>query len=221
MAALTPPKHMSLPEVGIRSAFSLAGVALIGLGAAIMLVGGVGVDPFTAINTGISDRLGWSLGNWQLLANGLLMIAVVIWGRGYIGVGTVINMVLTGYFITWFTRLLEPALPTDAGLLGQVVFFVVGILIFDFGASAYMSAGVGTAPYDAIAPMIVDKTGWRYRWVRLVQDVVVVLSAWLIGGAVGAGTLMTAFFNGPLIDFFNTKVNLPLVRRFCGRSARD
>ncbi|MBE8528510.1 hypothetical protein ILP97_65560, partial [Amycolatopsis sp. H6(2020)] len=58
-------------EIALRSAYSLVGVAIIGLGAAVMLVGGVGVDPFTALNTGISDLIGWSLGTWQLVANAI------------------------------------------------------------------------------------------------------------------------------------------------------
>ncbi len=203
-------------EIALRSAYSLVGVAIIGLGAAVMLVGGVGVDPFTALNTGISDLIGWSLGTWQLVANAILLVFVLIWGRQFIGTGTVINMVLTGYFITWFSELLTPVIPADPGLLGMAVLFLIGIAIFDFGASAYMSAGVGTAPYDAIAPMIVDKSRFSYRWVRTIQDIITVTAAWLCHGPVGVGTFATAFFNGPLIEAFSQKVNSVLVGRLVG-----
>ena len=84
---------------------------------------------------------------------------------------------------------------------------------FTAGASAYMTAGIGTAPYDAIAPIVVDRTGWRYRAVRVVQDLAFVGLAVAFGGPVGVGTVMTAFFAGPLIDFFTTRVNTPLLHR--------
>lgn len=197
MASMTHGKHLSAAEIALRSAYALVGVAVIGLGAAIMLDGGVGVDPFTALNTGISDLIGWSLGTWQLLANAILIVAVVIWGRGYIGVGTVINMVLTGYFITWFSALLDPVIPDDLGLGGKALFFLLGIAVFDFGASAYMSAGVGTAPYDAIAPMIVDKSRFSYRWVRTIQDIITVTAAWLCHGPVGGGHLRHGLLQRP------------------------
>lgn len=206
---------MSKPPVRIlliRSVYALVGVVLIGLGAAILKIGGVGVDPYTALNAGIADMLGWTLGGYQLLSNAVLFIPVLIWGRKYIGPGTVINMVLAGVFIDLFAGLLAPMAPSDHTPLSGAGFFIVGILVFGFGASAYMSAGVGTAPYDAIAPMIVDKTGWAYQRVRVPQDLVILILAILVHGPVGIGTLMTAFFNGPLIQFFSAHVHRPLVK---------
>lgn len=203
-------------HVGIRAVYALAGVVLIGLGAAILQLGGVGLDPYTAMNVGISDRIGWSLGAYQLVSNLVLFIPVLIWGRSYIGVGTIINMVLTGFFIELFAGLLEPLFPPEPTIPVMVVAFVVGILVFDFGASAYTSAGVGTAPYDAIAPMIVERTKHSYTGVRMRQDILVVAIALLLRGPVGIGTVMTAFFNGPLIGFFSRRVNEPVVARLTG-----
>ena len=125
-------------------------------------------------------------------------------------------MILTGYFIGWFADLLRPIVPDDLTMLGHAVFFVIGIIIFDFGASAYMSAGVGTSPYDAIAPIIVKRTGLAYRNVRAVQDILCVLGAWLLGGQVGIGTVTTAFFNGPLIEHYTEKYNKAIVRKLVG-----
>ncbi len=196
-----------------RSLYAFIGVVLIGLGAAVLKIGGVGVDPYTALNAGIAEKIGWTLGGYQLLSNAVLFVAVLIWGRKYIGPGTVINMVLAGVFIDLFAGLLAPLAPTDPTPLSGTGFFAVGILVFGFGASAYMSAGVGTAPYDALAPMIVDRTGWAYQRVRVPQDLIVLILAILVHGPVGIGTLMTAFFNGPLIQFFSAHVHRPLVDR--------
>lgn len=204
-------------ETWLRSGYALFGVMIIGLGAAILQTGGVGVDPYTALNTGVSSTIGWTLGTYQLVSNLVLFIPVLIWGRKYIGPGTVINMVLTGFFIDLFSFLLGPVIPDDPSLLLMTVFFAGGIGVFAFGASAYMSAGVGTAPYDAIAPMIVDKTGWNYTRVRVPQDVLTVVAAVLFKGQVGFGTVMTAFFNGPLIQFFTEKINKPAVERLVQR----
>lgn len=146
----------------VQALYSLAGCLLIGIGAAVLQVGGVGVDPYTALNVGISQRIGLSLGAYQFLSNLVLFVPVLIWGRKYIGVGTIINMTLVGAFIQLFAGLLDPHVPDQLGAGATALFFVVGILVFDFGASAYMSANVGTAPYDALAPMIVDRTKWSY-----------------------------------------------------------
>ncbi|RAG62256.1 hypothetical protein DN550_33710, partial [Burkholderia multivorans] len=81
---------------------------------------------------------------------------------------------------------------------------------------------VGTAPYDAIAPIIFDRTGWKYQRVRVPQDLIVLVGAILVSGPVGVGTIMTAFFCGPLIAFFSSRVNEPLVARLTkGRALSD
>lgn len=92
-----------------------------------------------------------------------------------------------------------------------MVLFVVGILVFALGASLYLTAALGTSPYDALAPMIVDHTGAKYRVVRTVQDVFFLLLAVVFQGAIGVGTIVTAFFTGPLIEFFTQKVSTPLM----------
>ena len=206
-------------EFWVRGGYALFGVAVIGLGASILQVGGVGVDPYTALNIGVSDRLGWTLGSYQLLSNIVLFIPVLIWGRRYIGWGSAINMVLTGFFIDLFSAILELFVPDEPSLLVMTVFFVLGAVTFAFGASAYMTADLGTAPYDAIAPMIVDHTGWEYQKVRVPQDILVVASAVFFRGPVGFGTVITAFFNGPLIQFFTKRVNQPVLEKLSGSSA--
>lgn len=196
-----------------RAFWALVGVAVLGLGASVLRVAQVGVDPYTAANIGISNTIGLDLGTYQLISNAILLIPIVLFGRMYIGVGSVINMVMTGYFIQWFSDLLYPLVPSDPTRLVQAVMFLVGITLFAAGASMYMTAALGNSPYDAIAPIIVDHTRLPYRAVRVAQDLVFVALALAFHGQVGIGTVMTAFFAGPLIDFFTEKVNKPLMKK--------
>ncbi|GAB2656544.1 hypothetical protein GCM10027169_20230 [Gordonia jinhuaensis] len=149
--------------------WTCVGIVLIGLGSAVLRVGQVGVDPYTAANIGISNTIGISLGSYQLISNFVLFIPMILWGRQYIGVGTVINMVMVGYLVQWFFQLLDPISwdhPTGAE---KTLLFCCGILIFDYGCSLYMTSHLGNSPYDAVAPIIVDHTGAKYRVVRVIQ----------------------------------------------------
>lgn len=196
-----------------RSFWALVGVAVLGLGSAVLRVAQVGVDPYTAANIGISSTIGLDLGTYQLISNAVLVLPIVLFGRMYLGIGSVINMVMTGYFIQWFSTLLAPLVPSEPTRLVQTVLFLVGITLFAAGASMYMTAALGNSPYDAIAPIIVDHTGLPYRLVRVVQDLAFVGVALAFHGQIGIGTVMTAFFAGPLIDFFTEKVNKPLMKK--------
>ena len=75
----------------------VAGILLIGISVGLLRLAAFGVDPFSCMNMGISGFLGMSFGNWQLIANILLLIVVFFTARSFIGLGTVVNMVFVGY----------------------------------------------------------------------------------------------------------------------------
>ncbi|MFD2305616.1 YczE/YyaS/YitT family protein [Enterococcus termitis] len=197
----------------IRSLYALFGVAILAFGAATLRVGKVGLDPYTAANIGIGNSLGLSLGVYQLMINCAILVLVFIFGRKYIGIGTVINMVLTGFFIDFYTWIYTNFIPLRINHFTQLLLLTIGVIIFTFGASLYMSAKLGNAPYDAVAPIIVDRTRASYQLVRVSQDVFFVLLAFIFGGPVGIGTVINAFLTGPLIDFWNKKVSVPIVEK--------
>ncbi|MGM0217178.1 YczE/YyaS/YitT family protein [Enterococcus sp. AZ126] len=205
--------NRNIKEIAIRSLYALIGVAILAFGAATLRVGQVGLDPYTAANIGIGGVLGLSLGVYQLIINILILGLVFIFGRNYIGIGTVINMVLTGFFIDFYTWIYTTFFTIKINLLSQTVLLISGVVIFTFGASFYMSAKLGNAPYDAIAPIIVERTKAKYRVVRVIQDISFVILAVIFGGPVGIGTVINAFFTGPLIDFWNRKVSEPIIEK--------
>ena len=205
-------------ETWLRSRFELFGVAIIGFGASLLRVGGVGLDPYTAANIGTGERLGLSLGVYQLMINLVLLILIFFFGRRHIGIGTVINMVLTGFFIDFYTKIFELFAVSPEGWLQKGLFLVIGILFFTFGASFYMSAKVGSAPYDAIAPTIVDRTKANYRVVRVIQDVAFATLGWITGGPIGIGTFISAFLVGPLIKFWDDYASVPFIEKTIKKS---
>lgn len=205
-------------ETWLRSLFALIGVAIIGFGASLLRVGGVGLDPYTAANIGTGERLGLSLGVYQLMINLVLLILIFFFGRRHIGIGTVINMVLTGFFIDFYTKIFELFGVSPEEWLQKGLFLVIGILFFTFGASFYMSAKVGSAPYDALAPTIVDHTKANYRVVRVIQDVAFATLGWITGGPIGIGTFISAFLVGPLIKFWDDYVSVPFIEKTIKKS---
>lgn len=206
-------ESVKIKEILLRSLYALIGVAILAFGAATLRIGQVGLDPYTAANIGIGGVLGLSLGIYQLIINVVILGLVFIFGRKYIGIGTVINMVLTGFFIDFYTWIYTTFFTIKINLVSQSLLLIIGVIIFTFGASFYMSAKLGNAPYDAIAPIIVERTKAKYRVVRVIQDIFFVVLAFIFGGPVGIGTVINAFFTGPLIDFWNKKVSEPIIEK--------
>lgn len=189
-----------------KALMSLIGISLISFGAALSQTMNMGLDPFTAINTGASELLGFTLGNYQLFVNAAILAIILFFDRKIIGWGTIFNFVLVGYMIEFFISMLESFIdPTQFAFIVQLLITVVAILIFTFGVALYMDADLGVSPYDAIAPVITDRVSASYKTVRMIQDIVVVITAWILGGPVGVSTFITGFLAGPLIDFFSNR----------------
>ena len=189
-----------------KALMSLIGISLISFGTALSQTMNMGLDPFTAINTGASELLGFTLGNYQLFVNAAILAIILFFYRMIVGWGTIFNLVLVGYMIEFFISMLESFIdPTQFAFIVQLLITVVAILIFTFGVALYMDADLGVSPYDAIAPVITDRVSASYKTVRMIQDIIVVITAWILGGPVGVSTFITGFMAGPLIDFFSNR----------------
>lgn len=198
----------------VGSLVSLVGVLFLGFGAALSQSMNMGLDPFMALNQGAADALGFSFGNYQLVVNILVLIVIAFFNRSLFGWGTVYNMVLVGYITEFFNGWITSTFAVDQlSLIVRLLFTVVAIAIFALGVATYGDADMGVAPYDAITPVLVEKTGVKFRWARVAQDVVILIAAWFVGGPVGLSTVITGFFAGPLINFFSDNISQPLTTK--------
>lgn len=205
-------KNYSVSNLVWRTLMSFVGITILSLGKAFPRGGQVGLDPFTATNTGISGHLSLSLGVYQLFANAAIFIFILIMDRHKIGIGTLLNMVLVGFEVQWFIALYQQIFGTQVNVIVIVSDLLIGLILFTLGASMYMGADLGVAPYDAIAPILSDRLHTQYRTIRIAQDILFMIVAYFVGGPVGVGTVIVAFFTGPLITFWDNHVSLPMRR---------
>ncbi|AQS53226.1 hypothetical protein BW727_100833 [Jeotgalibaca dankookensis] len=198
----------------LGSLVSIIGITLISFGAALSESMNMGLDPFTAINRGASSLLGFSLGNFQLGVNLVILAIVFFMKKSLIGWGTIYNMVLVGYQVEFFNNLFGNFFTVEEmSLVIRIIITIVAIAVFAFGVAIYMDTELGVSPYDAITPLITDRTGWSYTPVRVAQDLIIVVGAYFLGGPVGIATIITGFFAGPLISFFSEKVSQPIIKK--------
>lgn len=196
----------------VGSLMSIIGITLISFGSALSQAMNMGLDPFTALNQGAADTLGFTLGNYQLVVNLIILAVILFLDRSILGWGTIFNMVLVGYQVEFFYGWMNGSFAVDEwSLMIRIGITIIAILIFALGVGIYGDTDMGVSPYDAIAPVIEDRVSLDYKWVRMIQDIVVVIGAWFLSGPIGISTLITGFFAGPLITFFSENVSQPLM----------
>ncbi|EEI25523.1 YczE/YyaS/YitT family protein [Lentilactobacillus hilgardii] len=202
-----PANINKFADVGLRTLMAFVGIAILSSGTTLLREGNVGLDPFTAMNTGLAAKINTGLGNAQLMVNLIIFILILILDRKKIGIGTILNMTLVGYEIQWLSSAYKMILPNSINIFTTVANLIVGLLLFTLGSSLYMGANLGVAPYDAIAPIASIRLHIKYRSARITQDVLFMATAFFIGGAVGFATIIVAFFTGPLITYWDTHVS--------------
>jgi uncharacterized protein len=128
--------------------------------------------------------------------------------RRKIGLGTVINIFLLGYVVQYSSWLFETWIPNPTlGL--KIIFLIIGIIIMCFGSSLYFTGDLGVSTYDAVALILSEKKVARFQFCRIGSDLICTIVGFFLGATVGIGTVITAFFMGPIIAFFNRKVAIP------------
>ena len=194
----------------------ILGILFIGLCVSFLRLSGFGVDPFSAMNLGISGFIGWSFGTWQLLMNAVILVIVFFQARHCIGAGTINNMIFVGYIAEFVCRLVQDVVQIEMSLPLRIIALVLAQLMASMGVALYMVADMGIAPYDSVAIIIEKLTHQKipFHKARVLSDVVVVIVGIAFASASGAGiwavagigTVINACFNGPLIQFFKTKL---------------
>ena len=188
---------------------TLLSILVMGFSLAMLERIDLGTDPYAFMNFSIADKLGWSLGNWQLVMNILLFIPVLLWGRDQIGLGTLFMIVLLGYTIDASLWVLDGL--GFSALMGnmplRIVLMLGALAIFCFSAAVYMSTGLGTSPCDAVSVILAHKLHkWPFKLVRFLYDLVTLLIGVLFGGKLQIVTVLTVLFLGVTVELVAQKI---------------
>ena len=206
-----------------RICMSFFGVIICAISVGIFKIAALGVDPFQSFMAGLDKLIPIDFGLLDIIVNVLLLSFALVFDRHYIGIATFINLFLLGY-ITQFTYEYLQTVIVNPTIVIRVLCLVIGVIIICFGSAFYMTADLGVSTYDAVALIICNtwKKG-KFQYVRIITDLVCVIlgvTLFIIAGGkfgsiptiAGIGTIITAFFMGPLIEFFNVHIARPFLK---------
>lgn len=184
-----------------RVALLFAGLALYGISDGLLVLAGLGLDPWDVLHQGLSRSIGLQVGTWAILVGGVVLLGWIPL-RQRPGAGTVCNVVVIGLVIN-ATLAVVPAPHLMAVRIGVLV-GAVGLN--GVATGAYIGAGLGPGPRDGLTTGIAAR-GHSLRVVRTGVEASVLLVGWLLGGTVGVGTVLYALAIGPI-----THLTIPALR---------
>ena len=200
-------------EYYLKAILCVTGVCIIGIGVGFMRYANFGIDPYMCFMNGlhlaIFKKLGLTFGATFAISSLSLIVIVLIFDRSKIGLGTVAAIVLTGYVSDLGVFLCNLIVIEGMALfILRICLMVFGIVFVAIGSGMYFNTHVGVSPYDGIGLIISEKIGNQnvYRWIRIGTDLICVSIGFLLGNIPGVGTVIMAFFTGPLFAFFRNKI---------------
>ena len=204
-----------------RILMSALGVAICGISVGMFKYASLGVDPFQSLMSGLDAVIPIRFGTLYVIVNLVLLTFALVFDRRKIGLATLINLFLLGY-IAEFSQGICQSLVPNLGLAGRFFLLLIAIVIMCLASAFYFTADLGVSTYDAVSLIWSEKQNRiPFQYCRIICDLICVgLGALLchiggvrIFGEVNIGTVITAFFMGPLIALFNRKVARPFLNR--------
>lgn len=202
----------NIKNYAVRIAFFLVGCFIIQLGVAFFIKSNTGVDSFTIFMQGLSNLLNITVGQANILVMGIVFIGMLIFTREYIRLGTFLAVITAGPFLDLINSLLENVGIAALPLIIRLLIVAISCVVISIGFSILKSANLSVAPTDQLPLIIVDKSNWQYKWVRITMDVIFIVVGFSLGGTLGVGTIITTLLIGPCIQYF-----LPIIEK---KSAR-
>ncbi len=204
---MNPINIISQKDGAKRMAIMVMSILLMGFSVSIFSYSGMGVDPFTALNMSISAKLGISFGFFQMCINGIILILVALVSKKLINIGTIFNMVGVGYVCEFFTGIYSEILPQEKTFAVRLICMASGVFLLSLSASLYFNCNLGVSPYDALGFVMEENIRLKYKWCRVITDLICTLVAFVLSGPIGIGTVVTAFFMGPVIALCDTRIS--------------
>ena len=185
-----------MPSMTRRLAQLYAGLILYGSSAALILLAGLGADPWDVFHQGLSRQTGLGTGWWVCIVGAaVLLLWIPLKQRP--GVGTLSNVVVIGVVMEAMFALFDPASATAT----RVALLTAGIVLNGVATGLYIGAELGPGPRDGLMTGLAAR-GRSIRVVRTGIEVTVLVLGAALGGTVGIGTVAYALAIGPLAHVF-------------------
>ncbi len=170
-------------------------------GITLAMYAGFGGATLAVLWQGISGTFHISIGTASFIVALAMILFALIYDRRQINVGTVLYQIVYSSCVDLFA---------NCHIYSRYMwinFFIMllGVLLFSAGTGLYASTSLGRGSYEAVTFAIAEKNNRQVKVVRIILDIVMVVTGVLLGGKFGICTIVTIIVSGPVIQLVNGK----------------
>ncbi|WP_406945655.1 YitT family protein [Halobacillus sp. SY10] len=193
-------------NIFIKAFFYLIGLIIISLGITLTIKSDLGAGAWDAVNVGLSETIGFTVGSWVIIIGAMLIFTNAIIAKEKPDLLAVITIFVIGQFIDfWMLSVFD-----TFGLASfwiQLTVLVGGIALIAFGVSLYLQPKFSLNPIDGFMVALQKRFGFSLRTAKTLTEVFALVLALALGGPIGIGTVIIIVLIGPFIQFFDGRAN--------------
>ena len=192
---------MSKTEWTKKIIIIVIGSVIAAYGITLALYAGFGGATLAVLWQGISRTFHISIGMASLIVAIIMIVFSFFYDRSQIHIGTIIYQLVYSLCVDLFAN----AHVYSTHLWVNALIMLLGVMLFAVGTGVYAAASLGRGSYEALTFSLAEKNGWQVKAVRMILDIVMVLTGVLLGGKFGICTIVTIIISGPVIQFTASK----------------
>lgn len=191
-----------------------AGCVVLGIGVGLLLTADLGSDGYSTLVNGIarSADLSFMVAN---LGVSIVFLLAAAARRLFPGVGTVVQVVVVGVTVSVLLEVLE----TPDAWAAQAAYLLVALPVLAIGIAVYLGSNLGAGPAEAAA--LAWDPPLPFKWSYSILQGGGALGGWLLGAAIGPGTIAVILLLGPMVDLAAHLLRLRIERHEPATPAGD
>ena len=178
----------------IKLIIIVAGSVIAAYGITLALYAGFGGATLAVLWQGISKTFHVSIGMASMMVAIVMIVFVFFYDRSQIHIGTILYQIVYSLCVDLFAN----AHVYSTHMWVNALIMLFGIVLFAIGTGFYAAASLGRGSYEALTFSLAEKNNWQVKIVRMVLDVVMVVTGVMLGGKFGICTIVTILISGPV-----------------------
>lgn len=185
----------------VRMLFYLVGLIILSMGVSLTIKSDMGAGPWDALNVGLSNTFGLTVGNWVIIV-GLILIVL----NGFLlkerpDFLAIFTIVIVGFFIDfWLGYVFDNLNPEN--LVTKLIILFLGLIFLAFGIATYLQSKYPLIPIDRFMLSIQFRLKVNLMVAKTLGELTALVLALIFKGPIGIGTLIIALSVGPFIQIF-------------------
>lgn len=180
----------------------LVGVCCFSVGAKCFIISQLGTDPLDVLIISIDKILMLGMGMCSAIVSLFFLTWWMLWNKKYPPISPFITTTLTGLLIDLWSALGLGEYLTLR--INEYTLLATGLIVCAYASALIIMSGIGIRIMDLVVLTMVSKWGWSFTKAKMIIEIGIFSTGWLLGGPFGVGTIAFLLVIGPLIQPFMT-----------------